>query len=353
MVIAATAQQSREAYTISARAGGVNFVVGDVRVRRGEATQTLSANDEIASGDMLRTGAGGQLEMLLNPGSYLRLAENSEIELTDSSLDNLRLRIVSGTVIVEATGTGGNERPLIETATPQTSVAIIRDGLYRISVLPATTHTTEVFVRRGRALVIQNAQPVLVRGGKRAIIIGDSLIDVASFNRRNKDAFDLWSRERGETLARENRRLSNRAMTVALAGFGDFNSLFDARRGYYPSGLWVRGTSGCYTYLPFYAGAYSPYGGGYYTSVYFNGAPGTCCGNRGGGQITSGGSQGNQTGGMGSGGNAGGGDGGGSNSPPPAIINNPAPPVRDFPQERRQPIERPGAREIGVPVRDQ
>ena len=59
---------------ISARAGGVNLVTGDVRVRRAASADwvTLSTTDELKSGDTVRTGSAGRVEILLNPGSYLR-----------------------------------------------------------------------------------------------------------------------------------------------------------------------------------------------------------------------------------------------------------------------------------------
>ncbi len=75
--------QDREQYVISAKAGGVNLVSGDVTLkRRGEIQwQSLTSQVDLGSGDIVRTGATGRVEMLLNPGSYLRAAENSEFEL--------------------------------------------------------------------------------------------------------------------------------------------------------------------------------------------------------------------------------------------------------------------------------
>src|SRR5256714_11043214 len=57
--------QNREEHFISARAGGVNFVAGDVRARReGESDwQRLSVKDELKGGDAVRTGADGRVEV--------------------------------------------------------------------------------------------------------------------------------------------------------------------------------------------------------------------------------------------------------------------------------------------------
>jgi hypothetical protein len=70
--------QNREKFGISAKAGGVNSVTGRVMVARvGQAPQLLSSQDDLASGDVVTTGANSQAEVLLNPGSYLRVAENT------------------------------------------------------------------------------------------------------------------------------------------------------------------------------------------------------------------------------------------------------------------------------------
>ena len=45
------------------------------------------------NGDAVRTGLDGRVEMLLNPGSYMRVGENSEFELADNSLNNLEVRL--------------------------------------------------------------------------------------------------------------------------------------------------------------------------------------------------------------------------------------------------------------------
>lgn len=144
--------QDREQYVISAKAGGINSVSGDVQLkRRGETQwQSLKPQDELDSADGLRTGATGRVEVLLNPGSYLRVGENSEIELTNPSLEMLQVKLIKGSAIVEVAG-ADEARTLIEVRTPQTKVAIDRKGVYRIDL--SANDATEVFVRKGRAVI--------------------------------------------------------------------------------------------------------------------------------------------------------------------------------------------------------
>ena len=99
-----------EKFVISAKAGGINAVTGQASVSsRGEADwQQLMVTDDLDAGDKVRTDYDGRVEILLNPGSYLRVGGNSEIELSNNALDNLEVRLIRGTAIVEATGMDGS-----------------------------------------------------------------------------------------------------------------------------------------------------------------------------------------------------------------------------------------------------
>src|SRR5580765_2618105 len=122
--------QNRERFGISAKAGGVNAVSGRVMVKRaGQSEQLLTSQDDLHSGDVVSTGYGSQAEILLNPGSYLRLAEESEFVMADNSLDNLLVKLNKGSVIIEATGASGVELH-IPIVTEQQRMTILRAGIY-------------------------------------------------------------------------------------------------------------------------------------------------------------------------------------------------------------------------------
>lgn len=264
-----TKAQDTERYVVSAKAGGVNSVSGDVTVTRRSATgrQQLTQGDEIDSGDVVTTGASGRVEVLLSPGSYLRAAEGSEFELTDSSLDSLRVRLLKGSAVVEAAGADG-ARLFLEVATPQTRVVIDRKGLYRVNLLPG--RATEVLVRKGQALVgSDSSTAVKVKDGKKAVVSGDGEVVTAKFDKKQQDAFDLWSGRRAEELASASRKLSDDARRRSYAGYRG-GGLW-GRRGYGSlAGLWVYDPlRGYRTFLPFYGGWSSPYGHGYSTGFGF------------------------------------------------------------------------------------
>lgn len=253
--------QNRERFMISAKAGAVNNVVGRVMVaRQGQAPQLLSSTDDLASKDEVTTGATSNAEILLNPGSYLRLAENSEFQFEDISLDHLKLRLAKGSAIVEATGVADMDLG-IKVSTPNATFTIIRSGIYRINVEQGAS---ELDVYKGRASYGANANEIL-KGGN-SVRVANGVRELAKVP-KDKDAFELWSKQRAQLLAKANEKLSRRMLNGYLNDRGWDSGFWGARR----FGLWTFNASySCYTFLPFYYGWASPYGH-YYGSYFWPG----------------------------------------------------------------------------------
>lgn len=252
--------QDREQYVISAKAGGVNSVFGNVTIKRRGTTdiQTLTTNDDLNSGDLVQTSNTGRVEVLLNPGSYLRASENSEFELTNASLDSLQVKVLRGSFIVEVAG-ADEALTLIDVATPQSRISIDRKGVYRINLV--SDGATEVLVHKGRAAIGEGSSAIELKDGKK-ILIGDGSTTVVKFDKKLQDSFDLWSQERANTLVAANRRLSDRTIASSFSNYS--NTRFGWERGYRSSGFWIYDPFfRSRTFLPFYSGWSSPYGRGY------------------------------------------------------------------------------------------
>src|SRR5262245_3734366 len=82
-------------FLVSTKAGLVNYVQGPA---------TVKAATTVPSGQIIQTGAGGAVEILLNPGSYLRMGENSRVVLDQVELYDIAARILEGSMIIEANG---------------------------------------------------------------------------------------------------------------------------------------------------------------------------------------------------------------------------------------------------------
>jgi hypothetical protein len=254
--------QTRDKFVISAKAGGINAITGQADVHaKGESDwQQLSITDDLEAGDRVRTANDGRVEILLNPGSYLRVGGDSEVELSNNTLDNLELRLLRGTAIVEATGADGLELN-INISTPHTKLAIVRQGLYRLNVVP--NDATELIVRKGR--VILSDSHTKVKGGNK-VVFSATNVTVAKLTKEEtkvQEPVDNWSKERAETLAKANQKINDRMLTSAFSSFRDWDPFSRS------SGLWFYNRDArCYTFLPFYYGWGSPYGNSYSTSVY-------------------------------------------------------------------------------------
>ena len=342
--------QNREKYIISAKAGGINFVTGRVMMRRkGESReQALTSDDNLWTGDSVTTGVGGRVEVLLNPGSYMRVDENSEVELTDATLDNLLVTLVKGRVVVEVTG-GDNVELMLGINTPHTQALITRGGIYRFNVLPGDA--TEIVVRKGR-LVLDKGTPNELKSGRK-IRIGRGALEVAKSDKKDQDDLDLWSKDRAETLARANRRLERRTLLSAFSDYtwGDMYGWGQSSPRFGSLGLWVYNPvirSHCY--LPIGpTGWSSPYGHRYHTGFNPFGIPDGFPQNNGSGNWPTtiignprvgGGAGGGTIVGGGGGAGSGNGNGGGSSAPAPQPQPQPMPqqpsqPIRQSPVDRQ------------------
>jgi hypothetical protein len=257
--------QNREKFVISARAGGVNAVTGRATMRpHGNSEwRQLTIKEDLETGDIVSTGLDGRVEMLLNPGSYLRIGENSELELADSSLENLEVRLIRGTAIVEVTG-ADDEDLFIGITTPHTRMSIIRRGLYRVNVVPGDA--TELIVRKGR--VVLEESHTKVKGGNKVVFSSGSF-SVAKLEKADKasDTVEGWSKDRAQFLAKANSKISGRTLNTLASSFNrDWSYLGSLGR----AGFWLYSSnSRCYTFIPYYGGWDSPYGGGYSRSFFW------------------------------------------------------------------------------------
>ncbi len=266
--------QNREKFVISARAGGVNAVTGRATLRpHGNAEwRQLTIKEDLETGDVVKTGNDGRIEMLLNPGSYMRIGENSEVELSDNSVENLEVRLLQGTAIVEVTG-ADDAALFIGITTPHTRMSIIQRGLYRVNVVPGDN--TELIVRKGRVML--EGSHTKVKGGNK-VVFSKSSFSVAKLGDSDKkkgDSVESWSKERAKTLAKANARIDGRALTNVYASF---------RHDWSQGGLWGRPfwlfntDIGCYTLIPFAWGWQSPYGASYSRYFYPSSPFPFCCG---------------------------------------------------------------------------
>lgn len=240
-----------EAYVISAKAGGVNFVEGKVAVARKNARSGyLLKGDKLEVGDKVSTGAESRAEILLNPGSYVRLGGNTDFEFVNTSLDNLALNLKGGSAIFEVFA--DNEFK-VTVNTPKGRLYLVDSGIYRVDVLAGGAGKISVF--KGKAQV-GDMNATEVKKGRTAIFDGNQ-VAVEKFDRDEKGELETWSKERAKYLAKVNSRLQRDDLRNSLLSSYRYN-----RWGMNDSfGLWAFDRfNGVYCFIPFGYGWSSPYG---------------------------------------------------------------------------------------------
>lgn len=236
-------------YTVSAKAGIVSIISGDVTFKRDASDwQTLIEGDELKPNDAIKTGATGRAEILLNPGTYLRIAENSEVVFPDLSNFRLQISLQKGAAILEA----GLVDLLLKVKTPQYVFTVAKSGIYRFNV--GENGKSEMLVRKGKIQVAGTE----VKSGK-LVAIDNAPPTIQKFDKDAEDSFDTWSKDRAKTIIAANRKLSRDRMRSSLSSV-HFN------------GLWVYDPfMRSYTFLPGWNGFNSPYGGSYsFYNPYYN-----------------------------------------------------------------------------------
>lgn len=256
------ASAAGDKYVISAKAGGVNYVEGKVSVlRRDGRGRLLLARDEVEVGDRVTTAANGRAEVLLNPGSYLRIGGGTSFDFVSTSLDDLKLNLYGGNAMFEIIA---DDDFRVSVQTPSGQIHLTRSGVYRIDV-PADGEA-RVSVIKGKLFLGPSTE---VKAGRTAVIKNDSAA-VAKFDKKNKDELEVWSKIRAKELAQTNSRLQRRGLRDTL--LTSFNS-----RGwnlYNSFGLWVYDPFRLHwCFLPFGSGWGSPYGYYYGSDIWGFGMP--------------------------------------------------------------------------------
>ena len=261
----AIAAAAGDKYVISAKAGGVNFVTGAVGVVRSAGKSGyLLKGDKLAVGDRVSTGADGKAEILLNPGSYLRLGPSSAIEFKTTALEDLQIRLDSGSAMFEVFAA---EDFTVTVSTPKSSTVLIESGVYRVDV--EADGTGKVAVWKGKAQLGDDAAAIVKSGREAAISAGQA--SIVKFDRDDKDELEIWSKERAKELAKLTGKLQRDNMRTSL-----MRSYLGRSWNMYNSfGLWVYDPfSRNHCFLPFGLGWGSPYGYGFGNSLWYYNLPG-------------------------------------------------------------------------------
>jgi FecR protein len=241
----------------STHSGLLYFFDGYVFIGDEQLQPRFGRFPELAEGGVLRTELG-RAEVLLTPGVFLRVAENSSIRMLSNSLSDTRIELLRGSAIIEVSHEAKNPPDTLVYKNWQ--VRIAEDSVARIDSEPA-----QVRVLSGTAEVSAEGDSVTVQRGD--ILPLASVLVTERATTPAADPFNTWAMNRSSVVGEDNTIAAgitddpNQLDTSGMAagGFTYFPPTGIASLGItYPYGLSFWGGPGQFGYNQ-YLGAY-PYG---------------------------------------------------------------------------------------------
>jgi|SRR5580698_3442343 hypothetical protein len=180
---------------VSTHAGLIHFFEGAVYLGDRPLESHLGRFPSVPQGEELRT-AGGRAEVLLTPGVFLRLGENSAIRMISNQLADTKVELERGAAIVESGG------PTPDTAVTLTykgwNIRFPEKGMYRIETDPA-----RVLVTEGEAEVAAvGGPPVTVAKGMGLPL--EKLLAPEPSTELLSDSLGSWSEGRDQSISADN-----------------------------------------------------------------------------------------------------------------------------------------------------
>ena len=231
--------------------GTLNYVEGQSSI----GTQTLDSKSigstELQTGQTLTTKKG-KAEILLTPGVFLRLDDNSSAKMISPSLTDTEVGVEKGQAMVEVAEI--HRENDIRITEDGATARLLKTGLYDFDAAQ-----DQVRVFEGKAAVNEGDRRITVKGGHEVNVSSNVVAKARKFDKKTYEADDLyrWSSLRSAYLA-------------------DANA--DAARIYvnddwFGAGWYWDPWFGAYTFIPADGIFYSPFGWGFYSPFWGYPAP--------------------------------------------------------------------------------
>jgi hypothetical protein len=231
---------------LSAHSGMIHYVEGSVSLEGQTVEPKFGEFPEVKNGQTLATGEG-RVEVLLTPGVFLRLAEDSSFKMVSNKLADTSLEVVSGSALIEVDELLKDNSILVKVG--NASVELSKHGLYRFD---ADADAPRLRVFDGEARVTSGEQTVVAHKGRQVDLNG--VLVASNFDPKTTDPFYRWASRRSSYIATAN---------VSSARAAGTQGLFSTGTGY---GNWAWNPwYGMFTYLPGNGFGYNPFGWAFYS----------------------------------------------------------------------------------------
>lgn len=231
---------------ISAHSGVIHYAEGDVSIDGTPVHPKFAEFPDVKAGQLVAT-AEGRAEILLTPGVFLRISENSSVRMLSNALADTRLEAVSGSALVEV----GEllEHNAISFDLSGRHMELAKKGLYRIDASPASLRVYE-----GQARVTSGSENFTARKGHQ-IDLGSAKLADTKFDAKETDAFYRWGSRRAEYVAAAN------VISARVSSNSSYSSGFMNNPGAWSWNPYF----GMFTFLPASGVYWSPFGSPFYS----------------------------------------------------------------------------------------
>lgn len=250
----------------TAAPGAINYVEGQAKI----GSETLNSQSvgkvQLNQGQTLQTG-NGRVEMLLTPGVFLRLGQDTSVTMVSPSLTNTKVKVNTGEATAEVDELYSQNNLMV--AMDDSTVYIVHTGFYDFSPQQGI-----VRVLKGQAVVLRNDRHIRVNSGRQVNLFPETAqLKTTNFDKdeyKRDNPLYSWSKLRSQYLAEAN---ANAAPQVyASNGWGG--------PGWWGPGWYWNPWFDTYTFVPGGGVLYSPFGWGFYSPWSIGYAPYTVYGGR-------------------------------------------------------------------------
>jgi hypothetical protein len=229
-------------YMISAHSGVIQYVEGSAYLNDNPVEPKIGQFPNIKENEIFRT-TEGMAEVLLTPGVFLRMAENSSIRMVSNKLTDTRVEVLTGSALVECEDLAKDNAIML--LYKGSNLLLVKHGLYRVDAEQGLFKVYD-----GEAIAKGDSGQVTLHKGKETLLTGALMAE--NFDPKADDDLYRWSDRRSGYLAKAN--ISSANSLSSGTGYGglwngwQFNQMF-----------------GMYTYVPYDGYLFSPFGYGFWS----------------------------------------------------------------------------------------
>lgn len=241
----------------SAVPGTLNYVEGQAEIGNEALKSKSIGNVELQPGQTVNTQTG-KAEILLTPGVFLRVGNNSTVRMISPSLTNTQVQIESGHAMVE-----------VAEIHPENNIRVIEDGatakLLKTGLYDFNQAQDEIRVFDGKASVQDGDKTITVKRNHE-LAVENGAAKTHKFHKKDYEQGDLyrWSSLRSGYLAEAN---------VDAASLYAENDWSPWGYGWGGAGWYWDPYFDAFTFIPGGGIFYSPFGWGFYSPFWVYQSP--------------------------------------------------------------------------------